>query len=330
MSKRILITRVIPSLAYEMLTKAGFEVSVWEGAGPMTQLQLIERAKNVNALLSLGADKIDSYFFSQCSHLDIIAQFAVGYDNIDVAEATRRGIPVGNTPDVLSNATADVAFGLMIAVSRKMFYLHKTIEQGGWKQFEPLKNLGIELNGKTLGIFGMGRIGMVMAQRCKGAYNMSIIYHNRTRNREAEKLLGARWVPFNEMLEQSDVLSVHSVLSAETRGLFSKECFNKMKKSAIFINTSRGSVHNEEDLIDALRAGTIWGAGLDVTNPEPMKPDNPLLSMPNAAILPHIGSATEEARNGMARLAAENIIEFYETGNVPHCVNREVLQQKNG
>jgi len=325
MSKKVLITRVIPKLAYDLLTKAGFEVTVWEGNGPMTQPQLIERAKNVDALLSLGADKIDSYFFGQCSHLDIIAQFAVGYDNIDVAEASRRGIPIGNTPDVLSNATADVAFGLMIAVSRKMFYLHKTIEQGGWKQFEPLKNLGIELNGKTLGIFGLGRIGMVMAQRCRGAYSMNIIYHNRTRNTEAENQLGARWVTFDELLATSDVLSVHSALTAETRGLFNKACFSKMKKSAIFINTSRGSVHNEEDLIEALRTGTIWGAGLDVTNPEPMQPTNPLLSMPNAAILPHIGSATEEARNGMARLAAENIIEFYKTGNVPHCVNRQVL-----
>jgi glyoxylate reductase len=160
----------------------------------MTQPQLIERTKQVNALISLGADKLDKYFFSQCSHLDIIAQFAVGYDNIDVAEATRLRIPVGNTPDVLSDATADVALGLMIAVSRKMFYLHKTIERGEWRQFEPLKNLGIELTGKTLGIFGMGRIGMVMAQRCRGAFNMKIIYHNRSRNAEAEKLFGARYV----------------------------------------------------------------------------------------------------------------------------------------
>jgi len=327
MAKKVLITRIIPGLAEDLLIKAGFDVDVWEGDGPMTQPQLIERTKKVNALISLGADKLDNYFFSQCAHLDIIAQFAVGYDNIDVAEATRKGIPVGNTPDVLSNATADVAFGLMIAVSRKMFYLHKTIEQGNWKQFEPLKNLGIELSGSKLGIFGMGRIGMVMAQRCKGAYDMDIIYHNRTRNTEAENQLGARWVTFDELLEQSDVLSVHSILSAETRGLFNKACFSKMKRNAIFINTSRGSVHNEEDLIEALRAGTIWGAGLDVTNPEPMKADNPLLFMPNVAVLPHIGSATVEARNGMARLAAENIIAFYTSGDVPNCVNRQVLNK---
>jgi glyoxylate reductase len=327
MSKKVLITRIIPSLAYELLTQAGFEVSVWEGAGAMTQTQLIERAQQVNALISLGSNKIDSHFFNACGHLDIIAQYAVGYDNIDIAEATKRRIPVGNTPDVLSDATADVAFGLMIAVSRKMFYLHNTIAKGEWKQFEPLKNLGIELYGKTLGIFGMGRIGLVMAQRCKGAYNMKIIYNNRSRNEEAEKRFGAQWVSFDELLQQSDVLSVHCVLSDETRGLFDKSAYAQMKQSAIFINTSRGGVHNEQDLIEALQTQTIWGAGLDVTNPEPMHATNPLLSMPNVAVLPHIGSATVEARDGMARLAAENILEFYKTGNVPNCVNPEVLKR---
>lgn len=328
MAKKVLITRIIPSIARQLLTEAGFEVTVWEGEGPMTQPQLIERAKKVDALLSLGADKLDKTFFSQCSHLNIIAQFAVGYDNIDVPEATRLGIPVGNTPDVLSEATADVAFGLMIAVSRKMFYLHKTILQGEWKQFEPLKNLGIELTGKTLGIFGFGRIGQVMAQRCMGAYGMQVIYHNRSRNLPAEQKFNARYVSFDELLQQSDVLSVHSVLSAETKGLFNSHAFQKMKSTSIFINTARGGVHNEADLITALQNGIIWGAGLDVTNPEPMQADNPLLAMPQVAVLPHIGSATIEARTGMARLAAENILEFYRHGNVPHCVNPEVLTEK--
>lgn len=325
MSKKVLITRIIPPLAKEMLAGAGFVVSEWEGAGPMTQPELISRCREVNALLSLGADKLDQHFFSACSHLDIVAQFAVGYDNIDVAEATKRGIPVGNTPDVLSEATADVAFGLMIAVSRKMFDQHKSILKGEWKQFEPLKNLGQQLSGKTLGIFGLGRIGMVMAQRCAGAYGMQIIYHNRSRNPEAEEKYNARYVSFNELLAQSDVLSVHSVLSSETKGLFNLDLFSKMKSTAIFINTARGDIHNEADLVMALEQGIIWGAGLDVANPEPMKAGNPLLNMPNVAVLPHIGSATVEARNGMARLAAENIIEFYRNGKVPHCVNPEVL-----
>lgn len=323
--KKILITRIIPDIAFNMLTQAGFEVIVWEGEGPMQQPQLIEKAKQVNALLSLGADKIDKHFFSQCGHLDIIAQFAVGYDNIDLPEATRVAIPVSNTPDVLSEATADIAFGLMINVSRKMFYHHKRIAKGEWKQFEPLKNLGFELSGKTLGIFGMGRIGMVMAKRCQGAFDMNIIYHNRTRNLEAEKKFNAQWVSFEDLLKQCDVLSVHSVLSSETTGVFNRETFSKMKPTSIFINTSRGGVHNEIDLIEALNNKTIWGAGLDVTNPEPMLHNNPLLSMTNAAVLPHIGSATIEARTGMARVAAENIVEFYKTGKVPTCLNPSVL-----
>ena len=325
MRKKVLITRIIPTLGQELLTQAGFDVTVWEGAGPMTQPQLIERAKQVNALLSLGADQLDKHFFSECAHLDVIAQFAVGFDNIDVPEATRKKIPVSNTPDVLTAATADVAFGLMIAVSRKMFYLHKTIERGEWRQFEPLKNLGFELEGKTLVIFGLGRIGMVMAQRSKGAYKMKVIYHNRTRNLDAEQKLGCEYVSFDELLQKSDVISVHSMLSAETRGIFNNAAFEKMKPTSVFINTSRGSVHNEEDLLEALRSGKIWGAGLDVTNPEPMQANNPLLSMPNVAVLPHIGSATVEARNGMARLAAENIIEFYKSGKLLTCVNPEVL-----
>jgi len=249
----------------------------------------------------------------------------VGYDNIDVPEATKRCIPVGNTPDVLSEATADIAFGLMIAVSRKMFYMHKNILHGEWKQFEPLKNLGQQLTGKTLGIFGMGRIGMVMAQRCVGAYGMQVIYHNRNKNPEAEQKFYARYVSFAELLEQSDVISVHSVLSNETKAIFNLDVFKQMKPNAIFINTARGDIHNEVDLQKALEQGIIWGAGLDVTNPEPMMADNPLLNMPYAAILPHIGSATIEARNGMARLAAENIIAFYKNGKMPHCVNPEVL-----
>jgi glyoxylate reductase len=308
-----------------MLLSAGLDVTVWEGNGPMTGIELISQSLGVNALLSLGADKLDKGFFSRCSHLDIVAQFGVGYDNIDVPEATKLGIPVGNTPDVLSEATADIAFGLMIAVSRKMFFQHKSIIMGEWKQFEPLKNLGQQLSGKTLGIFGMGRIGMVMAQRCAGAYGMKVIYHNRSSNPEAELKFGARYVSFKELLEQSDVLSVHSVLSAETKGLFNLAVFQQMKPTAIFINTARGDIHNETDLISALERGMIWGAGLDVTNPEPMQYDNPLLNMPNAAVLPHIGSATMEARDGMARLAAENIIEFYSNGTIPHCVNPLVL-----
>ncbi len=321
---KVFITRDIPSVGIELLKMEGFNVSVWPNDWPIRQSELIEEAKKVNALLTLLNDTIDKNFLNECKHLDIISQFAAGYDNIDITEATRLGIPVGYAPGAMSDATADVAFGLMIATSRKMFYMHKTIGKGEWGYFRPKANLGIELKNKTLGIFGLGRIGMQMAIRCKGAYNMKIIYCNRKPNADAEHL-GALHVSFEELLQQSDVLSVHCALTEETKGVFNKAAFAKMKPGSIFINTARGAIHNEPDLMDALNTGTIWGAGLDVTNPEPMNADNPLLSMPNVAVLPHIGSATVEARNEMSRLAAINIVEFYKNNKVPNIVNPETI-----
>ncbi|RZK62532.1 MAG: D-glycerate dehydrogenase, partial [Pedobacter sp.] len=218
----------------------------------------------------------------------------------------------------LSGATADTAFLLMLASSRKAFHQHKMIINGEWKKDVPSNHLGIELYGKTLGVFGLGRIGMEMAKRCKGAYDMEIIYHNRSRNEEAEELLDAKKVSFAELLQQSDVLSVHTELSEETENKFDKKAFSQMKKSSIFINTSRGGVHNEEDLIAALKSETIWGAGLDVTNPEPIDPKSELLNMPSVAVLPHIGSATVETRDRMIVLAAENIIAGLNGKKLPH------------
>jgi glyoxylate reductase len=291
--------------------------------------ELIEFSLDHQALLCTLSERINREFLEKCRHLEIISQFAVGYDNIDVEEATRLKIPIGFTPDVMSEATADIAFGLMIATARKMFFLHKTILKGEWGYFKPRANLGMELKGKTLGIFGLGRIGMKMAQLCKNAYDMEIIYHNRQPNPLAEKTLNASRVSFETLLTRSDVLSVHCVLSRETRKLFNRETFQLMKPTAIFINTARGAIHNETDLIEALSSKQIWGAGLDVTDPEPMAKDNPLLSMETACVLPHVGSGTMEARDAMSRLAAENIIEFYKTGTLPHVVNPTALKKQS-
>lgn len=326
MKKRILVSRLYPEAGLKLLETRGFHLTIWEKQRPMTQAELIEKTKNHNALLCTLTDKIDHSFLKKCSHLEIISQFAVGYDNIDIASATRCGIPVGFTPGAMTQATADIAFGLMIAVARKMFYLHKTIINGKWGYFNPVGNLGIELKNKTLGIFGLGRIGSEMGRLCKNAYDMDIIYHNQKPNKTAEKLLDAAYVDFNDLLAQSDILSAHSTLTPETEEIFNRSAFEKMKSSAIFINTARGSIHNEKDLINALKQGSIQGAGLDVTNPEPMQKDNPLLFMENACVLPHTGSGTIEARNQMSVLAALNIIEFYKTGAIPHVVNPEVLQ----
>ena len=325
---KVLVTRNIPVIGIEMLRNEGFSVTAWPHERPMTDQELIAAAKMHNVILCVSADNIGTVFINACSHLEMISQFAVGYDNIDVPLATKLGIPIGYAPGAMNEATADIAFGLMIAVARKFFYMHKGILKGEWGYFKPNANLGIELNNKTLGVFGLGRIGMAMARRCKGAYNMKIIYCNRQPNPEAEKLYDAEKVSFDELLKQSDVISVHSVLSKETKEIFNREAFSKMKPASIFINTARGGIHNEKDLVEALNSSTILGAGLDVTNPEPMKPGNPLLEMENVCILPHIGSATIEARNGMSRMAAENIISYYKNNTVPNIVNPEVLRNK--
>jgi len=323
--KKILLTRVFPEVATNLLEQAEFVVTKWDKERPMTQEELIANAQGHDALFCTLTDKIDAQFFGACSTIEMVSQFAVGYDNIAVAEATRLGIPVGFTPDAVSEPTADIAFGLMIVTARKMFYLHKTIEKGEWGYFKPNSDLGLTLKNKTLGIFGLGRIGIETARLCKGAYNMDIIYHNRTPNKQAEEELGATYVDFKTLVSQSDVVSVHCGLTPKTKELFNKEVFNQMKSTAIFINTARGLIHNEIDLIDALQKGTIWGAGLDVTNPEPMQTNNPLLQMKNVCVLPHVGSGTIDARDEMSRMAAVNIIEYYKNKRVPHIVNPEVL-----
>lgn len=320
---KVFVSLNIPDKGIDLLREKGFDVEVWTKDDPISKDQLILAAQSVQALITSSKDKLDASFLDACSHLDIISQFAAGYDNIDIPAATRLGIPIGNTPGAVSDATADIAFGLMIAVSRKMFFMHKTIAKGDWGDFKPRANLGMELKGKTLGIFGLGGIGIEMAKRCQGAYQMPVIYCNRNSNPEAEKLLGARRVGFDELLAESDVLSVHCALNESTRGIFNREAFQKMKRTSIFINTSRGPVHQETDLIISLLNGEIWGAGLDVTNPEPMYPDNPLLEMENVAVVPHIGSATVEARDEMSRLAAQNVVEFYEKGEFTNWVNPE-------
>jgi len=323
--KKILVTRLFPEIGLDLLEKEGFELTRWSEDRPMTSAELVDNCQGHQALFCTVTEAIDRKFLDQCRHLDIISQFAVGYDNIDVDYATSLGIPVGNTPDVMTEATADIAFGLMIATARKMFFNHKLISNGEWGYFRPKGHLGMELTGKILGVFGLGRIGMAMARRCQGAYDMDILYCSRNSHPEAEKNLGARKVDFTDLLGQSDVVSVHCPLTPETSGIFNETAFKQMKSSAIFVNTARGPVHNQVDLAAALASGEIQGAGLDVTDPEPMNRNNPLLSMENVCVLPHIGSATREARNGMSRLAAENIIEFYQSGSVPHVVNPQVL-----
>ncbi|UYQ95344.1 D-glycerate dehydrogenase [Chitinophaga horti] len=321
---KLFVTRAIAPEALQLLQDAGIEVTQWQEQRELEPEELIGHCMNHHALLVAGKSKIDRQFLSICHHLKVIALHSVGYDNVDVPAATEHGIPIGNTPGVLSAATAETAFLLMMAVSRKAFYMHRRILNGEWGFTAPMDNLGISLQGKTLGIFGLGKIGMEMARKSIAVYDMKVIYHNRHRNEEAEQTYGAEYVSFEELLSRSDVLSVHAGLSSETKEKFNTDAFRKMKKEAIFINAARGGIHNEKDLVTALNNGLIWGAGLDVTNPEPMQPDNPLLTMPTVAVLPHIGSATVETRTAMAEIAARNIIAGLRGERLPHAVNPEV------
>lgn len=305
---KVYISRNIQEAGIELLKENGLEVIINTENHKLSQEELIQACQEVDLLLNVGHADLDNHFLQSCKHLKGIALASVGYDHIDINVATALGIPVSNTPEVLSGATADVAFLLMLAVSRRAFYRAYEVREGKWQDFEFMQDLGIELNGKTLGIYGLGRIGIDLATKAKAAYNMNIIYHNRNRNLDAEKQLDAQYVDFEDLLIQSDVISLHTNLSPETQYRFDKEAFTKMKKTAILINTARGKVINELDLIEALKAGELWGAGLDVTDPEPMSPDNELLQMSNVCVLPHIGSATVETRTEMAIMAANNLI----------------------
>jgi lactate dehydrogenase-like 2-hydroxyacid dehydrogenase len=325
----VLITRVLPQKGLDLLNAAGCNVTQYTEKQELTATQLIELCQGQDVLLSSGPNTIDESFLKASGHLKGIALLSVGHDKVDLEAATRYGIPVSNTPDVITQTTADTAFLLMLSVSRNAFAMSRSIVQGEWQFYDPTANLGLDLYGKTLGIFGMGRIGFNLATKCKTYFGMNIIYHNRKPRPEAEQQLGAKYVSFDDLLKQSDVLSIHAGLSAETKGLFNRNAFAQMKPSSIFINTARGGIHQENDLTEALQNKTIWGAGLDVTNPEPMDKNNPLLQMQNVCVLPHIGSATVETRDNMAIKAAENVLAAVKGQPMPNTLNPEVYSKQH-
>lgn len=322
----VFISKNIPLEAIELLRNNGFEITINTDDKNLSQEELIRACQQHDFLFSIGHANLDTHFFSSCPNLKGIALASVGYDHVAIKSATNAGIPVSNTPDVLSEATADIAFLLLLAVSRRAFGRANEILLGEWKESGFLHELGIDLSGKTLGIYGLGRIGYELARKAKAAFNMNIIYYNRSKNLKAEKDLDAKYVNFDDLLTKSDAISVHTNLSPETQYRFNKDVFKRMKSSAIFINTARGKIHNEQDLIEALATHEIWGAGLDVTDPEPMSKDNPLLKMSNVCVLPHIGSATIETRTKMALLAASNLIAAAKGKSMPQVINKEVYR----
>lgn len=313
---KVLITHTIPDIAIKLLKENGIEFHI-EKEGFKDIQSLSKRAKDYDALLNVGMLNYDAGFFEQNKHLKGIALFSAGYDHIDLEAAKEHQVKISNTPDAGSKSTADLAFLLIQATARNAFFHYRRIIDDQLDKYDTASYLGFELEGKTLGIFGMGRIGFELGQLCQKAFDMNIIYHNRSPKPEFEKDLEAVYVSFEELLEQSDVISIHANLSEETQHQFDKKAFSKMKSTAIIVNAARGPLIHEEDLITALEEKEIWGAGLDVSDPEPMRPDNPLLKMSNVCVLPHIGAATVEARNDMAKLAAENIIALSKGEKMP-------------
>jgi glyoxylate reductase len=322
---RIAVTRRIPMAGIETLESVG-DVSVWPEQLPPAPEKLVELVSGCDGVLSTLNDRIDGAFLDQVPTVKVVSNFAVGYDNIDVQACTERGVAVCITPDVLTDTTADFAFALLLATARRVSESHQSIPRGEWKTWEPLGYLGQDVHGSTLGIVGMGRIGVAMARRASG-FDMTVIYSDMFRNENAENDLGVEYVEFDELLARSDFVSVHVPLTPETRGLFGAAQFDAMKESAVLINTARGPVVDTDALVEALNSGKIWGAGLDVTDPEPLPADHPLLSVDRAVVAPHIASASEATRKRMAELAADNVKAVLTGQTPPRCLNPEVLSR---
>lgn len=321
---KVFITRHLPSELKQLQQVA--TVEVWTERQPPPYEVLLKKVEAVDGLLCLLTDCIDRQLIEAGTSLKVISQMAVGYDNIDVLTATARHIPIGHTPGVLTNATADFAWALLMAAARRVVEADRFTRAGEWRTWEPDLLLGPDIAGATLGIVGFGRIGQAVAQRAKG-FEMRILYANRHRcDPELEKSLGVEFAEFEHLLQESDFVTIHTPLADDTYHLFGDRQFKLMKPSAILINTARGGVVNSDALYRALNSGQIAGAALDVTEPEPIPTDSPLLSLNNLIIAPHIGSASRQTREKMANMAIANLIAGLKGDRLPYCVNAEVYQ----
>ena len=303
MPEKVLVTREIPEAGLQPLED--FDVTVLSEAPPERD-ELLEAASGAEGVLSTVTEKIDGGFMDAAGDgLKVVANLAVGYDNVDVEAANKRGVIVTNTPGVLDETTADVAFMLLLAAARRLGESERVLRAGRWEWWGPKLFMGPDVWGKKLGIVGLGRIGQAVARRAKG-FDMEILYYNRSRKEEAEQELGARYLGLDELLETADFVTIHTPLTEETQHLIGRAELEKMKSEAVLVNTSRGPVVDEDALADALAEGRIFAAGLDVYEEEP-KVHPKLLELENAVLAPHIGSGSIETRNKMAALAAENL-----------------------
>jgi glyoxylate reductase len=323
MSKpKVFVTRAIPEKGFEMI-KDFCEVNLWPNELPPDHNELLAHVRGVDGLLCLLTDQIDGEVMDEAGmQLKVISNHAVGFDNIDVNAATARKIPVGNTPDVLTDATADFAFALMMAVARRIPEAERFVHDGKWKTWGPMTLLGVDIKGATLGLIGFGRIGKAMARRALG-FDMRVIYYNRSEKKPSRDLK-ATSVSFETLLEESDFISLHTPLTPDTHHLIDSEALSKMKPSAVLVNTARGPIVDIDALYEALKEGRIFGAGLDVTEPEPLPMDSPLLALDNIVIAPHIASASKTSREKMSWMAAQNLIAGLKGDYLPNCVNPQV------
>lgn len=304
---RIFVSRRIPAAGLERIEQAT-DCTVWSGRMPPPREELLPAVEGCDGIVSLLSDTIDAEVFDAAGpQLKVVSNFAVGVNNIDLAEAARRGIAVGNTPDVLTDATADIAVALMLAAARHLQPAFDAVRDGDWRTWEPTGWLGQDFIGRTLGIIGMGRIGSAVARRMAGGWGMRVLYTARS-DKKVDGLPDARRVSLSDLLRESDFVSLHTDLTAQTRGMIDAEHLAMMKPTAVLVNTSRGGVIDQDALVQALTEGRPAAAGLDVTDPEPLPPDHPLVGLSNCIILPHIGSATVDARNGMAEICADNLL----------------------
>lgn len=320
---KVYVTRELPERGIGIIKKY-FDTEVWTEYAPPPKKVIIEKTKNVDALVSLLSDKIDAEVFNAAPKLKIVAQLAVGFDNVDVQEATRRGIYVTNTPEVLTDTTADFAWALLMAVARRVAEADKYVRTGQWKVgWHPSMMQGRDVYGATIGIVGAGRIGYAVAKRATG-FSMKILFYDVVPRPEIEKDFGAKKVDLDTLFRESDFVSIHVPLMKETHHLVNAEKLKLMKKTAYLINNSRGPVVDEKALYEALKEGRIAGAGLDVFEQEPTPMNNRLLKLDNVVVAPHISSASYETRSRMAEMVAENLVAFFEGKKPPNLINPDV------
>lgn len=322
MKPYIYITRKLPDAAIEAIQQK-YEVKMWEHEDiPVPRERLLSEAKKADALVTMLSDSIDESVLTAGNKLKVVANLAVGFDNIDVKTASSKGIAICNTPDVLTDTTADLTFALLMATARRIVEAAELVKQGEWKSWSPLLLAGHDIHHKTIGIVGMGKIGETVAKRATG-FDMNILYHNRTRKPEIEQKLGAVYATFEELVATADFIVCLTPLTAETKNMFIREVFQKMKPSAILVNVSRGPVIDESALFEALVAGEIAGAGLDVFEKEPIHANHPLLKLSNVVALPHIGSSSVETRVTMMKLCLKNIETIIEGKEPKTLVNKD-------